>query len=47
MWKKLRFRFNLKINRTLGKMSDNKSLSIQEEEILMELRGDSRPILKN
>ena len=32
MWRK----FSLKINWTLGKMSDKKSLSIQEEKILME-----------
>ena len=31
MWRKFRFRFNLKISWTLGKISDKKSLSIQEE----------------
>ena len=36
MWRKYRFRLNLKINWTLRKMSDKKSLSIQREEILME-----------
>ena len=36
MWRKFRFRFSWKINWTLGKMSDKKSLSIQGEEILME-----------
>ena len=35
MEKKFRSGFSLKINWTLGKMSEN-SLSIQEEEILME-----------
>ena len=36
MWRKFRFGFSLKINWTLGKMSDQKSLSIQLVEILME-----------
>ena len=36
MWRKFRIRFSLKINWTLAKMSDKKSLSVQEKEILME-----------
>ena len=36
MWRKFRFVVSVKINRALGKVSDKKSLSIQEEEILME-----------
>ena len=35
MWRKFRFAVSVKINRALGKVSDKKAISIQEEEILM------------